>query len=69
LAIGYVEIFNCQIGLFPIKYLGVGDNNLAIGYTKIFNCQIGLFPIKYLWVLVSPSRLRVANWNKLEEKH
>jgi hypothetical protein len=23
LAIGYAEIFNCQIGLFPIKYLGV----------------------------------------------
>jgi hypothetical protein len=46
-----------------------GDNNLAIGYAEIFNCQIGLFPIKYLGVPVSPSRLRVADWKNLEEKH
>jgi hypothetical protein len=30
---------------------------------------VGLFPIKYLEVLVSPSRLKVVDWLKLEEKH
>jgi hypothetical protein len=46
-----------------------GDNNLATTYADVFNCQIGLFPIKYLGVPVSPSRLRVTDWQKLELKH
>jgi hypothetical protein len=46
-----------------------GDNDLAKEYAEVFNCQVGLFPIKYLGVLVSPSRLKVVDWLKLEEKH
>jgi hypothetical protein len=46
-----------------------GDNGLANEYAEVFNCQVGLFPIKYLGAPVSPSRLKVADWLKLEEKH
>jgi hypothetical protein len=46
-----------------------GDNDLAKEYADVFNCQVGLFPIKYLGVPVSPSRLKVVDWLKLEEKH
>jgi hypothetical protein len=48
-----------------------GDNRLASEgseYVEIFNCQVGLFPIKYLGVPISPSRLHVIDWTKLEEK-
>jgi hypothetical protein len=47
---------------------GGGDNNLASAYADIFNCQVGLFPIKYLGVPISASRLKVADWAKLEGK-
>ena len=31
----YAELFNCQIGKFPIRYLGVSDSQLAqVGYTS-----------------------------------
>jgi hypothetical protein len=40
---------------------------LAAEYAAIFNCQLGLFPIKYLGVPLSPSRLHVIDWTKLEE--
>jgi hypothetical protein len=46
-----------------------GDNEVANEYAEIFNCRVGLFPIKYLGVLVCPSRLKVVDWLKLEEKH
>jgi hypothetical protein len=45
-----------------------GDNNLALEYADIFNCQSGLFPLRYLGVPISPRRLRVIDWAKLEEK-
>jgi hypothetical protein len=46
-----------------------GHNNIAQEYADVFNCQVGLFPINYIDVPVSPSRLKVADWLKLEEKH
>lgn len=46
-----------------------GDNLLATQYAEIFNCQVGLFPNKYLGVLVSPSRLHVADWVPLYDKN
>ena len=38
-------------------------------YVELFDCQFGVFPMKYLGVHVSPSRLHVSDWNKLEEKN
>jgi hypothetical protein len=46
-----------------------GDNEVDNEYAEIFNCQVGLFPIKYIEVSVSPSRLKVVDWLKLEGKH
>jgi hypothetical protein len=46
-----------------------GHNNIAQEYADVFNCQVGLFPINYIDVPVSPSRLKVADWLNLEEKH
>jgi hypothetical protein len=45
-----------------------GDNIVASMYADIFNCQVGIFPIKYLGVPISPSRLCVIDWARLEEK-
>jgi hypothetical protein len=50
-------------------FLVGGHNNIAQEYADVFNCQVGLFPINYIDVPVSPSRLKVADWLKLEEKH
>jgi hypothetical protein len=37
-------------------------------YADIFNCQVGIFPITYLGVPISPSKLHVIDWARLEEK-
>jgi hypothetical protein len=50
-------------------FLVGGHNNIAQEYADVFNCQVGLFPINYIDVPVSPSRLKVADWLNLEEKH
>lgn len=44
------------------------EGNWGHVYADLFNCQVGLFPIKYLGVPVSPSRLKVSDWNPLIEK-
>jgi hypothetical protein len=46
-----------------------GDNSLAVQYAELFNCQVSLFPMKYLGVPITPSRLHVIDWARLEEKY
>lgn len=45
------------------------EDNWGTIYADIFNYQVGVFPIKYLGVPVSPSRLRVSDWQPLVEKN
>jgi hypothetical protein len=66
-------IYEQMLGL-KIKFeksellLIAGDNLIAESFADLFNCQIGPFPIKYLGVPISASRLKVSDWNRLEEK-
>ena len=46
-----------------------GDDNMGMQYAELFNCQIGTFSIKYLGVPVSPGRIHVKDWMRLEEKN
>jgi hypothetical protein len=45
-----------------------GDDDIKMQYANLFDCQIGTFPMMYLGVPVSPYRLRIADWIRLEEK-
>jgi hypothetical protein len=45
-----------------------GDEDITMQYASLFDCQIGTFPILYFGVPVSPNRLHIVDWKKLEEK-
>jgi hypothetical protein len=65
----YEHMSGLKINFDKIEVILIGgDNNLAAEYSSIFNCQVGLFSIKYLGMPISPSRLHVIDWTRLEEK-
>jgi hypothetical protein len=45
-----------------------GDDDIKMQYANLFDCQMGTFPMMYLGVPVSPFRMRIADWIRLEEK-
>jgi hypothetical protein len=64
----YVQMTSLKINFEKSEIVLIsGDNNVALSYSQIFKCKIGLFPIKYLGVPISPSRLHVIDWARVED--
>jgi hypothetical protein len=36
-AIAYADIFNCQIGMFPLKYLGDGESPISASQLPVID--------------------------------
>jgi hypothetical protein len=63
----YEQMADLKINFENSEIVLIGDdNNVALSYSQIF--MIGLFPIKYLEFPISPSRLHVIDWARLEDK-
>jgi hypothetical protein len=65
----YELMAGLKINFLKSEILTINDeDDWATTHVDLFNCQVGTFPIKYLGVLVSPSKLHVADWLPLVDK-